>query len=290
MKIIDRGTGTPVVLIPGVQGRWEWMAPGVDALSEHCRVITFSLADEPTCGASFDASHGFDCYVQQVIEAMDAAGVTTATVCGVSYAGLIAAAVAARHPDRVSSLILVSAIPPSWRPDNRVKFLIGHPRLLSPLFCLGAARLYPEIASARGGLVPGLQFTLVNVTRILRNMFSPTLMARRVHLIAALDLEPEVGRIEQPTLVITGDLADRVVPAHLTRRYLQLLPHARSAAIPRTGHLGVVTQPEVFANLVAEFVGHKVRAHEGPRAQAPGLRFQTLAKVSSGARALGPEA
>ena len=290
MRIVDRGSGPPVVLIPGVQGRWEWMAPGVDALAKRCRVITFSLADEPTCGTSFDASHGFECYVQQVIDAMNAAGVATATVCGVSYAGLIAAAAAARHPDRVSSLVLVSAIPPSWRPDDRVKFLIGHPRLLSPLFCVGALRLFPEIASARGGFVTGLSFTLVNVGRIIRHMFSPTLMAGRVHHIANLDLEPEVARIEQPTLVITGDEADRVVPSHLTRQYLQLLPQARAETIPRTGHLGLVTRPDVFADLVAVFTGQTVHMEEGLRPQASGLRLGTLAKASPAPGGLEPGA
>ena len=48
--MIDRGTGTPVVMMPGIQGRWEWLGPAVDALAERCRVITFSLCDEPTSG------------------------------------------------------------------------------------------------------------------------------------------------------------------------------------------------------------------------------------------------
>ena len=29
----DRGAGPPLVLVPGIQGRWEWMAPAVDALA-----------------------------------------------------------------------------------------------------------------------------------------------------------------------------------------------------------------------------------------------------------------
>jgi hypothetical protein len=45
MKIVDRGGGTPIVVIPGVQGRWEWMRPAIDALAHRSRVITFSLAD-----------------------------------------------------------------------------------------------------------------------------------------------------------------------------------------------------------------------------------------------------
>ena len=122
MKIVDRGGGTPVVVIPGIQGRWEWMRPAIDALAQRARVITFSLADEPSSGGRFDDTGGFWCYVEQVREALDAAGVARAAVCGVSYGGLIAAAFASRYPERAASLILVSALPPSWRPDNRVRF------------------------------------------------------------------------------------------------------------------------------------------------------------------------
>ena len=105
MKLVDLGTGLPVVVIPGIQGRWEWMKPGIRALATRCRVITFSLADEPTCGGRFDERAGFACYVDQVREAMDQAGVERAAVCGVSYGGLVAAAFAARHPDRAASRI-----------------------------------------------------------------------------------------------------------------------------------------------------------------------------------------
>src|SRR4029077_16103657 len=45
MNIVDRGEGPPIVVIPGVQGRWEWMQTGIDALARYGRVITFSLAD-----------------------------------------------------------------------------------------------------------------------------------------------------------------------------------------------------------------------------------------------------
>src|SRR5215813_8987795 len=110
MKLIDRGSGQPIVVIPGAQGRWEWMRPGIEALAEGCRVITFSLADEPSAEARFDEEQGFCSYVEQVREALDSVSLERATICGVSYGGLIAAACAARHPERVSSLVLVSAL------------------------------------------------------------------------------------------------------------------------------------------------------------------------------------
>src|SRR5688500_20334960 len=119
MNIVDRGHGAPVVLIPGIQGRWEWMRPAVDALSKQCRVITFSLADEPTSGARFDESAGVWSYVQQVADALDTPGVRHATICGVSYAGLIAASFAARHAAKVAAFILRAAIPASRSPGGR---------------------------------------------------------------------------------------------------------------------------------------------------------------------------
>ena len=126
------------------------MRPTVDALAKHCRVITFSLADEPTSGARFDEASGIWSYVQQVSDVLDATGLRDAAICGISYGGLIAAAFAARHPDRVSSLILMSAIPPSWKPDARALFLMRAPILLSPLFCLGSLRMCPEICRGKG--------------------------------------------------------------------------------------------------------------------------------------------
>jgi hypothetical protein len=29
VRVVDIGSGEPVVLVPGLQGRWEWMRPAV---------------------------------------------------------------------------------------------------------------------------------------------------------------------------------------------------------------------------------------------------------------------
>jgi len=43
-KMVDKGSGPTVLMIPGLQGRWEWMSPAVDALATHYRVTSDSLA------------------------------------------------------------------------------------------------------------------------------------------------------------------------------------------------------------------------------------------------------
>ncbi len=255
LKIIDRGSGAPIVVIPGIQGRWEWMGPAIDALAERCRVITFSLADEPTSGASFDERRGFWSYVDQVSHVLDALGIHQAAICGVSYGGLIAAAFAARHPGRTSSLLLVSALPPGWTPDRRVSFYLRAPRLLTPLFLLGSLRMYREMRTAAGGSGRGVLLSVSHAYRALTHMFSPLRMARRARMVSTLDLRHELSQLSVPTSIITGEpQLDRVVPVAATLQYAQIWPHATVATIPRTGHLGLTTRPTEFARLVVPFV------------------------------------
>ena len=265
MRIVDIGSGAPVVVIPGIQGRWEWMKPGIDALAARCRVITFSLADEPSCDASFDASTGFDCYVKQVREAMDQANVSEAAICGVSYGGLVAAAFAARYPSRVRSLVLISALPPSWTPDSRVRFYLRAPRLLTPLFMLASLRMYREIAAAHDGFWHGASEAIRHGSNVLAHMFSPVRMARRVPLLEQADVQ-RIPAVNVPTLIVTGEAGlDRVVPVKLTHEYRRLFPHARVATLERTGHLGFITRPQAMAGIVAPFVIDTVGEAESRR-------------------------
>ena len=261
MKFIDLGHGEPVVVVPGIQGRWEWMRPGVEALARHCRVITFSLGDEPTAGYD-GAEGGFDRYVDQVARVLDSAGLQRAAICGVSFGGLVAAAFAARHPDRVTSLVLASALPPSWKLDRRASFYLRSPRLFAPVFCLSSLRLYREIAAARPGLWNGISTAMRHVANVTTHPFNARRMASRALMTAGLDWSGLNG-VQVPTLLVTGEPAlDRVVPPSLTLDYLRLWPHAQHATLPRTGHLGIITRPEEFAGIVTSFLDRS--AHGAP--------------------------
>lgn len=188
-----------------------------------------------------------------------------ATICGISYGGLVAAAFAARRPERTEALVLASALAPSWRPDWKARFFMRAPTLLSPLFCINSLRLLPEMAAARQGVGSGLAFGVRHVATVVTHMFSPRRMVRRMHLLEGLDLEHEVSDLRLPTLVITGEpTLDRVVPVRVTRDYLRLWPHADHVTIERTGHIGSITRPDEFADLVFQFTERSSR-HESER-------------------------
>jgi pimeloyl-ACP methyl ester carboxylesterase len=252
--MIDRGSGVPVVLVPGIQGRWEWMAPAVDALAERCRVITFSLCDEPSSGFADRGLDGVNDYVNQIGDALDRAGISAAVLIGVSYSGLIAAEFAARRPERVLGLVLSSALPPDWKPDPRARWYLRAPLALSPVFLAAAPwRMMPEVAAALPALGARVRFSCRQATCLVRAHLSPTRMASRVRRAAAHNFA-DPAQIRVPTLVLTGeDGLDRVVPPEQTRQYLSRIGLARHVVLRNTGHLGLVTKPQEYAATVAAF-------------------------------------
>lgn len=253
--MVDRGTGTPIVLIPGLQGRWEWMRPAVTALSRQNRVISFSLCDERTSPFPCDPANAFENYITQVETALDRAGVERAIIAGVSYGGLIATEFAARHPHRVSGLVLASALHTSWRPDHRQQRFLSKPTLMSPLFVATApTRMRSEMAAALPSIAARLRFAAIHGARVVMAPTSPSRMARRIawaqsHHFASLD------RIVTPALIVTGEPGlDKVVPVDVTRRYLDDLPSAHHVVLEHTGHIGLVTRPDAFAGVLERFV------------------------------------
>ena len=80
-------------------------------------------------------------------------------------------------------------------------------------------------------------------------------MAKRVTMQQRLDFASDCERINVPTLIVTGeDGLDQIVPAEVTRKYRQLIPGARYVQIKRSGHIGLLTHPAQFADIVTGFI------------------------------------
>jgi pimeloyl-ACP methyl ester carboxylesterase len=253
--IIDKGTGTPIVLIPGLQGRWEWMRPTVDALAKHHRVITFSLCDERTSPFPCDPEKAFENYIEQVDLALDRAQLDRAVIAGVSYGGLIATEFAARHPQRVAGLVLASALHKSWTPNARQEQFLRAPRLMSPLFVVTApGRMQAEMRATFPHLGERLRFMTTYGACVALALASPAKMARRVTW-AHRHRFADVNAVKAPALVVTGEPElDMVVPVDISRRYLNDLAGSTHVILKRTGHNGLVTRPDDFANVLGRFM------------------------------------
>ena len=264
--MIDKGTGPAVVMIPGVQGHWEWMVPAVDALAGQCRVITGSLAGDRSSVGAIDPAAGFESYVAWIDALLDRAGLTQTALCGVSYGGLVALHYAASRPDRVRALILVSTPSPTWKPNWRVEWYLRAPRLLFPVFALSSPfRLYPELVSAFPNLVRRGSFAIRYLHRVTWYPLSPARMAERVRLLSSVDFAEDCHQVKAPTLVVTGEPnLDRVVPVESTREYVAAIPGATYEQLTGTGHVGLITKPDRFRGIVGSFVAAHAERSEAP--------------------------
>jgi pimeloyl-ACP methyl ester carboxylesterase len=245
-RIFDEGEGPPILVIPGVQGRWEWMKPALRALARRCRVISYSLG----------AASTFDALVRQVDEVLDRQGVEAAAICGVSFGGQVAAKYAAARPERTRALILVSTPSPAWTPTKEQARYLARPWLSTPAFlATGPSRMWPEIAAAIDGAPARLRFCTGHIGRMLAAPIVPAQMAARMKLTPGPQLSADCARVVARTLVISGEPGlDRVVPAASTRELVDLIRGARYVMFARTGHVGLVTQPDRFARIAGDFV------------------------------------
>jgi 3-oxoadipate enol-lactonase len=250
-----KGSGIPIVVIPGLQGRWEWMRPAVDALARQHRVITFSLCDERTSPFPCDPDRAFENYLSQVDLALDRAGIDRAVIAGVSYGGLIATEFAARRPERVTALVLASALHASWEPDLLQRRYLDSPLLMSPMFVATApGRMRQELKASLPSMVERIRFTAEHGARVIMAPTSPSRMARRIAWAKSHHFA-DPRQVKAPALVVTGEPdLDRVVPVDVSRRYLDDFETAEHVILKRTGHIGLVTRPEAFAGVLERFV------------------------------------
>ena len=104
----------------------------------------------------------------------------------------------------------------------------------------------------------------------------------------ATDTAPDCAHIQAPTLVVTGEPhLERVVPVAATREYLKLIPNARYAVLPETGHVGTITKPYRFTEIVGRFLA---TAEQEAAARAASERAAAIARWATGTSGRSPHA
>ncbi len=107
-------------------------------------------------------------------------------------------------------------------------------RMFPPAF---AAR-HPEVIAERKAALAAVE---------------PQCFARACLALAALDLTAQAPKIENPTLVLCGEL-DQTTPPALARELASLIPGARYEDIPGAGHCPMLEQPALLIDKVQRFL------------------------------------
>jgi pimeloyl-ACP methyl ester carboxylesterase len=242
------GRGEAVLCLHGIGSSSRSFAEQLSGWSGRRRVLAW---DAPGYGASPDPveAPGMSGYADAAAALLRKEGIRRAHVVGMSFGGVVAVRLAARHPDLVRSLVLGDSTPGSGSaPASREAMLRRIPEMAElgsrAVAAARSARLLSPAAPAE--LRDRLIVTAAEDVRLPGFGYAAEAMA-------ATDHTELLSTLRVPTLVVCGE-HDVVTPWELSHRMAALVPGARLAVVPGAGHVSNQEQPGAFNDLVEAFL------------------------------------
>ena len=245
----EHGSGEPLLLIMGLGYTLDMWYRTTPVLAEHYRVIVF---DNRGVGRS-DVPPGpypLSVMASDAAAVMDAAGIDTAHVFGVSMGGMIAQEFALQYPARVRSLILGCTTcggPEAVAADDEVmKALFARATMTAEE---GIHLMVPYIydaATPRARLEEDFN---------IRRRTYPTSEGYLAQVMGVLGWESfsRLSEITAPTLVIHGE-SDRLVPPGNGELLAKSIAGARLVMLPAASHIFMTDQPEASNEAILSFL------------------------------------
>lgn len=245
----EEGSGEPLLLIMGLGytlDMWHRVRP---LLAERFRVMAF---DNRGVGRSDVPQPGYSIpdMARDAVAVLDAAGVDSSHVLGVSMGGYIAQALTIEHPDRVRSLILGCTA--CGGPDAvtaEAEVLVALTARGSMSAEDGVRVMIPYIYD------PGTAAEAIEEDLVLRLRTYPTEQGYmgQLQAIASHQTFERLGEIRVPTLVVHGQ-TDRLVPHANGEDIARRVPGARFVSLPNASHIFFTDQPAATRAALYEFL------------------------------------
>ena len=271
-----QGDGPPLVLVMGYRlNSTAWPAALIEQLAQQFTVIVF---DNRGTGRSDKPLDGYALanMARDVRGLLDHLGIEKAGMLGYSMGGAIAQEFVRQFPERVSRLILcatmaggASARYANWRVVRVMRDLDG----LSPE--QAARRIWKVTYSPRY-----LERHRENAEQqMFREIALPTPLHAadlQFQAFAEFDGSNALADIPCPTLVLTGDLDELILPQN-SRMMADRIPNAKLAVIPGGGHRVLWEATATCIDLITDFltsihVGRVTVSHEkGNRQSGPAV-------------------
>jgi len=233
------GAGPPVVLLHGFSSSaWAWDGWTRELSGAH-QLIRIDAPGHGLTLMAADADLSPEGATRFIAEILDQLGVARAAIAGNSMGGAQAWRFAARHPERVSALILIdSAGPQSRRVEgdiSRVRKAASNPALRF-LLLNGGGRIVMGQA-LKSGVFESAKITPEIVRRtddLYRAEGNRATLLRILEARTAGD-DVRVEDVSAPALIMQGE-EDGLVPPEVAHALAAAIPGARLIVYPRLGH------------------------------------------------------
>jgi pimeloyl-ACP methyl ester carboxylesterase/DNA-binding winged helix-turn-helix (wHTH) protein len=219
----------------------------------------FIRYDERGCGLSdWDAADfTFDDWVTDLESVVEALGLDTFPLLGVSQGGAVAVAYAARHPERVSKLVLCGAYA-----RGRAVRAVGEDEKRAAALDLELARVgwgrddpaFRQVFAAQF-LPDGTRSDWAAFDQLQRRTTSPDNAVRFLEEFGRIDVRDVAREVSCPTLIMHSR-DDHRVPMRFGEELASLIPDSRLVALSSNNHLLTSTEPawQVFRDEVRSFL------------------------------------
>ena len=243
------GNGPPLVKVANYMSHleYDWDSPvWIHWLEELTHEHTLIHADERASGLSdWDVEDvSFEAWVRDLEAVVDAAGLDRFPLFAMSQAGAVAVAYAARHPDRVTRLVLHGAYARGWLNRDLTGEQIEEERLMISLMRIGWGRENPAFRHVFAlQLFPEATIEeLRALEKQMRISVSPENAVRLESEMHRIDIRPLVSQVKAPTLVLHSR-DDEAVPFEEGRLLASLIPNAQFVALESKNHLLIKQDP-----------------------------------------------
>ena len=245
----EAGDGDVVVFLHGLGGSRTAWEPQLESLSDQWRCVAW---DMPGYGASSPVSPlTFEAIADAVARLLDRLSVKRAHLCGLSFGGHHAMHTALRHPTRVRSLVLADTSasfggdgtdPDEWLRVRTAPLDAG----------LDLADIANEVIASIAA--PGFHGTERDRTAAAMARIPAEGFRAACRLLTSHDVGHRLPEITAPTLVVVGELDEETPPAY-AEVIAETIPNSHLEVIPGAGHLSPAEAPDVFNQIVGQFLG-----------------------------------